>query len=88
MFGQVDPELHAHVRRTVRVLSRHFCVHDPSSCRHELQVARSDGAFVSGEVFVINSAGEEICYCFLTAMWVVGEPGTRVDCEVVEHEEG
>ena len=88
VLGQVDPQLHSHVRRAVGVLPRHLRVHYPPSGCHELQVAGADGALVSGEVFMVDRAGEEVGYCFLPAMGVVGESGTRVDREVVEHEEG
>lgn len=63
-------------------------MHDPSACGHELQIAGLDGAGVSGEILVVDGAGEDVGYCFLAPVRVVGEAGAGGDAEVVEHEEG
>lgn len=71
IFGQIDPELHANIGGTVAVVMGHFGVDDASASRHELQVTRIDLAFVAGEIFVINSTGEQICNCLLAAVRMV-----------------
>lgn len=54
---------------------------------HELEVTSVDGAFVAGEVFMIDGAAEEISDCFLATVGVVREASARSNREVVEHEE-
>ena len=88
VLGQVDPELQADVGAAVGVLARHLGVHDAAAGRHELQVARLDGAAVAGEVLVVDGAVQQVCDGLLAAVGVVGEAGARLDAEVVEHEEG
>jgi hypothetical protein len=43
-------------------------VDDAAAGRHELEVARVEGARVAGEVFVVDDAVEEVCDCFLAAV--------------------
>ena len=50
---------------------------------HELEVTSVDGAFVAGEVFVVDGAAEEICDCLLAAVGVVWEACAGSDGEVV-----
>ncbi len=85
---EVDPQLHGDVRGAVGVRAGHLGVHDASACGHELQVARLDGAFVASEVFVVDGAVEDVGYCFLASVGVVGEACAGGDGGVVEHEEG
>lgn len=75
--------MHADVGTTVGVLGGHLGVYDASSCRHELEVASVNGAFVSSKVFVVDGAAEEVCDCFLAAVGVVWEACARSDGEVV-----
>jgi len=65
----------------------HLGVYDSTAGCHELEVAGVDGAFVAGEVFVVDGAAEEVGYCFLAAVGVVWETCAGGDGEVVEHEE-
>ena len=69
--------MHADVDAAVAVIVRHFGVHDALSRCHELEIPGVDGACVAGEVFVVDGAAEEVGYCFLAAVRVVGE--TRSD---------
>ena len=61
MRRQIDPKLEPDVGASIWVLPWHLCVHDSPPRRHELQVARLDGACVAGEVFVIDGAAQEVC---------------------------
>lgn len=83
---QVDPQLQADVGATVGVLARHLGVHDPPPGRHELQVARPDGALVAGEVLVVEPALEQVRDRLLAPVRVVRETRARRDGEVVEHQ--
>lgn len=60
MLGKVDPELKADIGRAVRVLARHLGVHDAPAGRHELQIARIEAPRVTGEVFMVDAALEEV----------------------------
>ena len=62
---------------------RHLGVYDAAAGGHELEVAGVDGAFVAGEVFVVDGAAEEICDCLLAAVGVVWEACAGSDGEVV-----
>ena len=75
--------MHTDIGAAVGVLSGHLGVYDASSCRHELEVACVNGAFVAGEVFVVDGAAEEVCDCFLAAVGVVREACAGSDGEVV-----
>jgi hypothetical protein len=48
-----------------------------------LEVTSVDRAFVAGEVFMVDSAAEEVCDCFLTAVGVVWEACAGSDGKVV-----
>lgn len=50
---------------------------------HELEVTGLDGAFVACEVFMIDSAVEEISDRFLSSVWMIRETGTGRDGEMV-----
>ena len=63
-------------------------MHDPPARGHELKIARSEGPFVAGEVFVVGHSFEHVGDSLLAAVRVVGEAGAGGDVEVVEHEEG
>lgn len=65
----------------------HLGVDDAAAGGHELEVAGVDGAFVAGEVFVVDGAAEEVGYCFLAAVRVVREASAWCNRKVVEHKE-
>lgn len=88
LLRQVDPQLHALVGAAVGVLPRHLGVHDALARRHELQVARLDGAFVPRKVFVVDGPVQNVRDRLLPPVRVVGEAGAGGDGEVVEHQEG
>lgn len=56
LAGEVHPQLQARVGAAVGVLRGHLAVHDPAAGRHELKVARVDGALVAREVLVVEGA--------------------------------
>lgn len=87
-LGEIDPQLQADVGLAVVGLAGHLCVHDAPAGRHELQVARVQGALVAGKVLVVRGALEQVRDGLLAAVRVVGEPCAGRDGEVVEHEEG
>lgn len=62
-------------------------MNDATAGSHELKIASIDSAFVTGEVFVVDGAAEEVSDCFLAAVWVIREASARSNGEVVEHEE-
>ena len=87
LLGQIHPQLQADVRGSILVHMGHLGMHDPLSGRHELQIARSDGALVAGEILVVDAARQEVRDGFLAPVRVVGESGAFADGEMVQHEE-
>lgn len=60
---------------------------DAFACSHPLEIARSYGAFVTFEIFVIEVSLLHVGDCFEATVGVVWEACGKSDFEVVEHEE-
>lgn len=71
-FGRkVDPELETDARRAVFGDCRHLRMHDSAAGGHELKITGVNGAGVSGEVFMVDGASEEVSYSFLATACAV-----------------
>lgn len=68
--GQIDPQLETDVG--VKVLGGHLAVDDSLASSHELKVTGMDGALVTGEIFMVNAALEEIGDGLLASVGTLG----------------